>query len=127
MGREPCVANVGIDLEPADALDRLAPSEQRTFMARWLTPAERGWCLAQPSLSGALVVAMCCKEAVYKALGCVEAHRWQVEVDLGPEGTLSWATFSSRPLLAASVVWVRITGSILAVAVAGERLGFLEI
>ena len=60
---------VGLDLEDPAALDRFDPAALQRMLGRWFDARERQWCLGQAALGPAMVVGICCKEAVYKALG----------------------------------------------------------
>jgi phosphopantetheinyl transferase len=67
--RSPSPRGLGIDLADLNAFDHLEPTAIERAARRWLSPAERAWCAAQPSFRLAMVMVLSCKESVCKASG----------------------------------------------------------
>lgn len=112
------ILGIGIDLEETNALARFDARARQEFLSRWLTPEERVWCLEQPDLGVALVIAISCKEAVYKALGR-ETPRSGTSASLPGERDLVRTTrVGGGPGrgIEISVVWTLLGGRALAVA-----------
>jgi phosphopantetheinyl transferase (holo-ACP synthase) len=63
---DPSVIGVGIDLEDRGALARFRHGVLRRAARRWLSPEEREWCASQSEFAEAVLVVLCCKEAVFK-------------------------------------------------------------
>lgn len=59
---------VGLDLVEVDRVARLLDSKGERALRRLLTPAERDYCLAQPSPARHVAARLAAKEAAYKAL-----------------------------------------------------------
>ena len=60
---------IGIDMERLDALGRFDESARRAFAERWFAAGELGIDPTAATSPEALVAGMCCKEAVFKAVG----------------------------------------------------------
>lgn len=109
------VLGVGIDIEEPAVLGHLPEEALLRAAGRWLDPDEQAWCARQRSLAEALVVALCCKEAAYKAGGAESV----AEVRLGLHGSpdRGRAEGAGGPA-SLRVAWRRWEGRVVAVAVA---------
>ena len=108
---------VGIDLAEQSAFSHLGDASIRRAADRWLRPAEREWCAAQPSLREAMVVVLSCKEAVYKAWSASgEVHELSLSMHCCVGGRGRAVTVGIDPQVAA--LWVVSDGSILSLATA---------
>lgn len=108
---------VGIDLAEQSALSHLGDGSIRRAADRWLRPAERAWCAAQPSFREAMVTVLSCKEAVYKAWNASgEVHELSLSMHrcVGDRGRA--VTVGIDPQVAA--LWVVSNGSVLSLAAA---------
>jgi 4'-phosphopantetheinyl transferase EntD len=107
---------VGIDMEDRAAFARLGGAAVELAALRWLTTEERHWCRAQDSLAEALLVVLCCKEAVFKASNQRGAPQ---QVRLTLTGSCSrgrgWARQSAVPV---TVRWGRWRHQVVALAMA---------
>lgn len=108
---------VGIDLEELDAIGHLSLPALRRAALRWLGADERAWCESQISLPAAMIVAFCCKEAVFKASsGRYPTH--EISLNLWgrlPTGRATW----DETAVTIHVAWRLHEGRVLALA-AGE-------
>jgi hypothetical protein len=84
---------VGIDAAERSLFGQLPPHWIHHAARRWLTPGERRWCADQPCFREALVVVLCCKEAVWKAVAG-RSSVWDLELRLAGRldqgGTARW-------------------------------------
>lgn len=124
------VLGVGIDVEERTALDHLDENALAGAARRWLTPAEHAWCAAQPCRRTALLVALCCKEAAYKAWsapgavhevvlelrGCVEEGRAVAGASGAPRVEVTWRMEGSRVIATAAAGSATGTAAVLAAA-----------
>ena len=112
---------VGIDVEAVGGLSRFDEASVLRAGSRWLRPGERSWCAAQPSFREAMVVALSCKEAVYKSL---PTHGAADEVTLTMHGSTAagWARSEAFTPLRIAVSWRTSNDRIVALAVAAEGL-----
>jgi hypothetical protein len=117
---------VGIDLADPSAFGHLEPSAIECAAVRWLSPAERAWCVAQPSFRLAMVTVLSCKESVCKASGGSTAV---TEVALAMEGRWPRGRARSSGIGRESVTlwWEATSAHILTVGVEGpaEEAGAL--
>jgi hypothetical protein len=67
--RSHSAGGLGIDLADPNTFEHLEPDAVERAARRWLSPAERAWCGAQPSFRLAVVTVLSCKESVCKATG----------------------------------------------------------
>jgi hypothetical protein len=109
---------VGIDLAEPNAFEHLdAPAVDRAA-ARWLSPAERAWCAAQPSFRQAMVTVLSCKESVCKATGGSVAVQ-AVSVAMDGEWPQGWARAAGVGPDPVTLWWEVTSIHILTVGVAG--------
>lgn len=113
-------AGVGIDIEQLTVLDRFDGLAIARATARWLSPAERAWCTNQSSAARALLIVVCCREAVFKATrGARPAHELALRLDgdlAGGRG--GW--YDGRRL-GVEVEWWAVEGRLLALAMAASQ------
>jgi phosphopantetheinyl transferase (holo-ACP synthase) len=117
---------VGIDLVEQSAFSHLDDRSIRRAADRWLRPAERAWCDAQPSLREAMVIVLSCREAVYKAWSASgEVHELSLSMHRcgGDRGRA--VAVGIDPHVAVS--WVVSNGSILSLAAAAPAEGAWEL
>lgn len=118
---EPAALGVGLDVEEITALGRLGGGAVQRAARRWLTEEERAWWGRQEAPAEALVVVLCCKEAVYKAsprAGGTTAVRLELSgtVDGGRAAAAAGAG-------AVEVVWRRSGSRLWALALAHPPAG----
>ncbi|HEX2220166.1 MAG TPA: 4'-phosphopantetheinyl transferase superfamily protein [Gemmatimonadales bacterium] len=116
----PEAPGIGIDLAEPGAFDHLHAATVARAARRWLTPRERAWCAGQPSFRHAMVVALSCKEAVYKASrGLVPVH--EVRLRMKGDWPSGWARAEAGPAAPVTVRWDASGGRVLTVAAAGPE------
>lgn len=108
---------VGLDLAERTAFARFDDASIRRAASRWLRPHERAWCATQPSFREAMVVALSCKEAVYKARGSSGAFH-EVSLTMHQRGESGWAVVDGIQEGKVVAWWEVSHGSVLALAVA---------
>jgi phosphopantetheinyl transferase (holo-ACP synthase) len=113
---DPSVLGVGIDMEERAAFARLDGASVEHAALRWLTTEERHWCRTQDSLAEALLVVLCCKEAVFKASNQGRAPH-QVRLTLAGSSSKGrgWAMQSAVPV---TVLWSGWREQVVALAIA---------
>jgi len=110
---------MGIDVEEVGGLSRFDEASVLKAGSRWLRPGERSWCTAQPSFREAMVVALSCKEAVYKSLPTHGPAR-QVALTMRGSTAAGWARSETFAPLRIEVSWRTSNDRIVALAVAAE-------
>jgi phosphopantetheinyl transferase (holo-ACP synthase) len=112
----PSVLGVGIDMEERAAFARLDGASVEHAARRWLTREERRWCRSQGSLAEALLVVLCCKEAVFKASNQGRApHQVRLTLAGSCSRGRAWAKQSAVPV---TVLWRRWRQQVVALAIA---------
>ena len=112
------ILGVGIDIEEREALARFGPDGARRAAERWLDGAERSWCDSQDAPDEAVVLVLCCREAVFKAWsGGRAVHDVRVRLEGTPARGRGSADQAGVPV---RVEWRMLSGRFVAVAVAAE-------
>jgi 4'-phosphopantetheinyl transferase EntD len=115
------ILGVGMDVEEVTRFARLGAPAVRRAAGRWLSPAERAWWRRQSSPAEALVVALSCKEAAFKAWS---GGGWVQDVRLRLDGDAERGhAVALGGAVAVRVEWWRWEDRIVAVAVAQGREG----
>jgi hypothetical protein len=109
---------VGIDLAEQDALAHLDPDVIERAARRWLQPAERAWCDAQPCFRQAMVTVLSCKESVFKATGGSTPVQ-EIEVVMLGRWPRGWAQATQNAPDSVTLWWDAGPGFILTVGIAG--------
>jgi phosphopantetheinyl transferase (holo-ACP synthase) len=113
---DPSILGVGIDMEERATFARLHGASVERAALRWLSTEERHWCRTQESFAEALLVVLCCKEAVFKASNqdCA-AHQVRLNLAGSCSEGQGWAKQSAVPVM---VLWGRWRQQVVALAVA---------
>jgi len=112
---------VGLDVEQVSGLGRFDEASVLRAGRRWLRPAERAWCAAQPSFREAMIVALSCKEAVYKSLPSARpAH--EIALTMHGSAAAGWARSRAFAPLRIAVRWRTSKDRIVALAVTANGL-----
>jgi hypothetical protein len=121
---DPSVVGVGIDLEERGAFARFRHGVLQHAARRWLSPLERDWCASQAEFAEAVLVVLCCKEAVFKT---------GIPASMGDQASLALAGSCSRgaglawyPAAVVRVEWCAWRDRVVALALAwshAHRLG----
>jgi len=109
---------LGVDLAERNAFEHLDRAAIQRAARRWLSPAERAWCVGQPCFRQALVTILSCKESVCKATGgAVPVHEVALVMEGDwPSGWARWLGDGSDPV---TLWWEAAPGHILTVGLAG--------